>query len=287
MMRRGVVIIPTYDRPEFLWLCLEHLLAADESSAKEIWLCEDIHADKPKSFTTQFEMLAVIRYFEKKFPFFRYTATMPHTNYGNSYNLIHALAEAWAVKAPLTYIVEDDVLITRDFFKWNEMVAQCHGYSSWVSCAGRLNRSLNFELNGRYEMDETCKDTNAIKRVPGAYISWATCFPWKSLNDFIPQFSNDTKFGPGVEQDMIIQTYMKTTGCWSIWPYVPRAYHMGWYSYHRDSDKNSGLYGTLEQRVEALRKIVVSPRRLREITVGPEIDAFQEIAKPADYLYLR
>ena len=46
-MNRDIVIVPTFDRPEFLWLCLENILAAEGSLDREIWLCEDIHADKP------------------------------------------------------------------------------------------------------------------------------------------------------------------------------------------------------------------------------------------------
>ena len=166
-MNRDIVIVPTFDRPEFLWLCLENILAADGSSRKRYCLCEDIHADKPKSFTTQMEMLAVIRYFEKQFPRFQYTAMVPHTKYGNSYNVTSALAKARACEARFTYIIEDDVLITKDFFQWNEEAIL--SVMPWVACAGRLNRSLNFESNGRYAMDENCKDMNALKIVPGAY----------------------------------------------------------------------------------------------------------------------
>ena len=279
---RDIVIVPTFDRPEFLWLCLEHILAAEGSQEKEILLCEDIHADKPKSFTTQIEMLATLRYFEKQFPWFQYTAMVPHTKYGNSYNVTSALAKARALGAPFTFLIEDDVLVTKDFFRWGKE-AICSAMS-WVACAGRLNRSLNFESNGRYAMDETFKDVNALKVVPGAYNSWATCFPYYSLDKAVKLFWNDFEYCPGVEQDMIIQDYMRLNKLSSAWPYVPRAYHMGWYSYHR----NGGLIpqGTLEQKVNMLRAAVTKQSKLREVASIQDIDAFQE-HEAATALYLR
>jgi hypothetical protein len=282
-MQRDIVIVPTFDRPEFLWLCLEHILAAEGNQEKEIWLCEDIHEDKPKSFTTQIDMLATIRHFEKQFPWFQYTAMVPHKKYGNSWNVTSALAKARAIGSPLTYIIEDDVLITKDFFTWH---ADCFykGLTPWVSCAGRLNSSLNFESNGRYAMDETCKDVRALKAVVGAYISWATCFPWHSLDQAVKLFWNDFEYCPGVEQDMMIQNYMLQNQLSSIWPYVPRAYHLGWYSYHRIAGDNP--YGTLEQKVDYLRRIVYDKNQLHFCSGAKEMDAFQE-HEAAKALYWR
>ena len=83
---------------------------------------------------------------------------------------------------------------------------------------------------------------------------------------------------------MIIQDYMNLNKLLSIWPYVPRAYHMGWYSYHR----NGGIIpqGTLEQKVEALRSVVTKQNKLREIAGVQDIDAFQE-HEAATSLYIR
>jgi hypothetical protein len=279
-----IVIVPTFDRPEFLWLCLESLLAAEGIEDKIVMVCEDIHSDKPKGFTVEMEMLATIRYFEKEFGFqFHYTAPVPHTTYGNSYNLLSALEEATFCENRLVYIIEDDVLITKDFFTWNEQVYE--KFRPWVSCAGRLNRSLNFESNGRYAMDETIKDVNACTRVKGAYMSWATCFPRTSLDLLLhSERIQDQTFGPGVEQDILIQNMMRRYGLSSLWPFVPRAYHMGWYSYHR----TGGILpqGTLEQKVNALRAVVTKQNKLREVAGIQDIDAFQE-HEAATALYLR
>ena len=44
---RDIVIIPTYDRPEYLALCLEKLFQARGIEEKEVWVCLDHHSDQP------------------------------------------------------------------------------------------------------------------------------------------------------------------------------------------------------------------------------------------------
>ena len=282
-MPRDIVIVPTFDRPEYLWVTLEYLLKADGIENKEIWLREDIHTDKPKSFTTEMEMLATIRYFEKQFPAFKYKAIEPHTTYGNSRNLIQALNDARQTDAPKVFIVEDDVLVTKDFLTWTDTVHE--KFHPEVLCAGRLNRSLNFAMNGPDAMDESIKDSTMCKSVVGAYISWATCFSRTMLAFVVGNiFDSEWEFKPGVEQDMIIQDLMRHYHIESVWPFVPRAYHMGWYSYHRDGMK---FYGTLEEKVTALRRAVTSKEKIRAMACLQEIDAFPtKQHEPATDLYL-
>jgi hypothetical protein len=276
MTQRDVVIVPTFDRPEWLWVCLEYIAAAKPAESTIIQVYEDIRTDKPKGFTIEMEMLATIRYFEKVFgKQFRYCATSPHSRYGNSYNLLSALHEATLCETRLVYIIEDDVLITRDFFRWNEAVFE-QKLTPWVACAGRLNRSLNFESNGRYEMDEAIKDLTMCKSVVGAYNSWATCFPRQSLEQFFGWFDWKTEFKPGIEQDMIIQDYMRKNKLVSTWPYVPRAFHTGWNSYHRSG---LSLYGTLEERISALRKIVTNKSKIQEMAGLSEMDPFVDVER--------
>lgn len=283
-----IIIIPTHDRPEFLWACLEKLFEAKGVNEKWVWICEDIHADKPKSFITEMEMLATIRYFENLterylWPKLKYIGRKPHTTYGNSYNLLAALHEASTTAAEKVYIVEDDVLVTEDFFSWNDEVHE--KFNPWVSCAGRLNRSLNFAMNGPDAMDESVKDVNACKVVVGAYNSWATCFSRQALDEIVGIIPSYDAFVPGFEQDIMIQDYMRKKMICSVWPWVPRAFHLGWYSYHRSGMK---FNGTLEEKVTALQKTVTNQEKIRSMACIQEIDAFPKKGHEfATDLYLR
>ena len=92
-------------------------------------------------------------------------------------------------------------------------------------------------------------------------------------------------FRAGHEQDIMIQRYIRGAKKTTIWPYVPRAYHMGWYSYHRDGSMK--LYGTLEEKVKALRSAISSPTKLKSLGAH-DMDAFptRQLAQYTG-LYLR
>lgn len=272
-MSKDIIIVPTYDRPEFLWVCLEQLSKVDGIENKIVWICEDIHADKPKSFTTQMEMLATIREWEKQFgrSGLCYYATPSHTTYGNSFNVLSSLKRAYESGASAVYLIEDDVLVTKDFFEWNDQVF--NQLSPWVVCTGRLNRSLNFAMNGPDAMDESNKDIHACKSVVGAYNSWATCFSKQALADIVTIIPPYERFCAGFEQDIMIQDWMQKNKRASVWPYVPRAFHFGWRSYHRCGRE---LTGVLEEKVKFIRKSVRSKSILREMASLQEMDVFSD-----------
>ena len=266
---RELVIVPTFDRPEYLWNTLENLYNCPSCDA-DIWVCEDIHADKPKHFTTQMEMLATIREWEKKFNSrFRYFAMAPHTTYGNSYCVLMNLAHASTMSYDHVHLIEDDVMVTDDYFWWADEVMQ--QFSPWVACAGRLNRSLNFAMNGPEAIDETVKDTRACHKSITAYNSWATCFSKEALYTISTMAGGFEFARPGREQDIAIQDMLRRNKFESIWPYVPRAYHLGWYSYHRDGMR---FNGTLEEKVKALQAAVRDPEKIRSMASIQQIDAF-------------
>jgi hypothetical protein len=104
--------------------------------------------------------------------------------------------------------------------------------------------------------------------------------------------------GPGNEQDIFIQRFMPRVRIYnpklmssvaadspylvfpdvsvgqgfSVWPYVPRAYHMGWYSYHRTAGMK--FNGTLEEKIAALRAAVSDPQKIKAMACLQEIDPY-------------
>lgn len=266
-----IVIIPTYDRPEYLWVCLEKLEKTGSLDGKEIWICEDQHIDKPKHFTTQVEMLATIREAERLFKNDRLKYFMiSHQSYGNSNNLLSALDRAYDTSAKYVYIIEDDVMVTPDFFQWHEEAHKT--FDPFVTCAGRINRSLNFQMNGPEAIDESNPDSMACVRSHKAYMSWANCFRRDRLHRFLKEWPYDDEWRPGHEQDIAIQQWMWMKHEDSVWPYVPRAYHMGWYSYHRTAGMK--FNGTLEEKVKELRSAITDKTKINQMASLQEIDPF-------------
>ncbi|HYM34766.1 MAG TPA: hypothetical protein VET48_05175, partial [Steroidobacteraceae bacterium] len=121
-----IVIVPAYFRPEFLALCLGHLERAAGSSDKEIWICQDWHVGDHEKFEIEWkETQSVISEAKKVFGEKLRTIVRPENSYyGNSCNVLSAYKRAFITNAELVYLVEEDVLVTPDFFQWHEQTQQ-------------------------------------------------------------------------------------------------------------------------------------------------------------------
>jgi hypothetical protein len=112
---QDVVIIPTYDRPEMLWLCLEHLAACPESADVHVWVCVDAHVNQPSA--PREEILAVVKKFPQLFVDVKFRS--PHQYSGNSFNVLTAYKDAYRSQASYVFLIEDDVMISPGFFTWH------------------------------------------------------------------------------------------------------------------------------------------------------------------------
>ena len=134
-----IVLIPAYMRPEYLALCLEHLAAAAGArDDKQYWVCQDMrHNDNnrymlPLQWTKEVldNSPLPVRYIQRK----------PHGWNGNSYNTMEAYKEAINTDVRYVYLVEEDVLVTPDFFRWHEAV-QAVEPNTMCSIAYRCSRN--------------------------------------------------------------------------------------------------------------------------------------------------
>lgn len=267
-----IVIVPTYDRPEYLSLCLEKLFQARGIENKDIWVCKDNHADVGQNAEIVFQISQVVREAQEVCPArsMHFMHRAYHSTYGNSLNVLEAFRSAYEHDARYVFLVEDDVLVLPDYFEWHEAVQE--RWHPFVSCAGRVNRSLNFAMNGPEVIDESCRDSNACVASANAYGSWAACFKRENLS-FVGLWSDHyNMFCPGNEQDICIQSLMHQQKGFSVWPYVSRAFHMGWYSYHRTAGQK--FNGTLEEKIAALSAAISDPVKIRAMACLQEIDPY-------------
>ena len=118
-----IVLIPAYFRPEYLSLCLEYLSKAEGArDDKQYWICQDFrHADEHR-YGVQLRWTKEV--IEKSPLPVRYIERRPHEYPGNSYNTLEAYKEAHATNARFVYLVEDDCLVTEDYFRWHEAIQE-------------------------------------------------------------------------------------------------------------------------------------------------------------------
>jgi hypothetical protein len=262
---RDVVIVPCYERPEFTRVCLKYLAQADRIQDKEVWLCQDNHEDgfkvDPQNAPADAREIAL--YFGRLFGSRAvYRSIAPHTTYGNSSNLIHSLQAAYDSGAERIYLVEDDIAVAPDFFSWHDAVLE--EPHVFVSCATALSKSAHFQINGPQAMDETYQNPSAYYLAEGPYSSLAAAFKRVKLGGLLDYITaGSQKWESGFEQDLLTQRYLRILGANSAWPYMPRAYNFGWYSYHITGQP---FTGSLQEKSRAVEEVIKNPTKLRSVS---------------------
>jgi len=259
MAHRDIVIVPAYFRPEFLHLCIEHLYACPEMLNKDLWIYHDQKFDDLKTFESDFsDVENDLVYWRRGFGNRLRTVIRPENGfYGNSYNVLGAYAKAFETDAKYVYLVEEDVLVTPDFFKWHEAVQNNGNYFS--SVAGQCDRN------------ETIFKGDAIDCYfeSEQYASLGVCWKRENLQSVIEHavfeyYHNPTphilkhfpnsKFGLwAMEQDGLIQRIMEQRFQKAAFACVPRAYHVGIWGYHRHIGADNLFQGNFAERTEQLR----------------------------------
>lgn len=260
-----VVIMPSYFRPEYLALALEYLAAADGADSKEVWVSQDRHTNDMAYMTNELPLVReVAMKFRTKFFAFEYRE-QPATPYiGNPYNFLESYKAAFnRPDVRYVYLVEDDVLVSKDFFKWHEAVYE-KVPNAFISVGWHCVRN-----------PEAVRDTN-----PETYItsyrdfsSIGVCWKRENLAPFVrharPEYYRDMAVylrgafpgspipaGQWTEQAGIVTRLLHEAPGERlvVWPTLRRCSHVGVSGYHRP--RGYKFTGSLDQRIEALRKAV-------------------------------
>lgn len=244
-MPQDIVILPTYDRPEMLWFCLEHLAASPDIQSVQIRVMVDAHIGQPpppkadiKAVVEKFPQLSIQIGFRPSHPY-----------HGNSFNVLMAYKDAYETQAEYVYLVEDDVMVHPLFFGWHRH---------------------------QHENDKEIGASIGVVKEPfhSHYASWGVCFKRETLSLILPHckaayFQNMTgycraRFLPSkvhCEQDgLFCRVLARHT---VVYATTPLAQHVGWYGYHRP--RGVRPKGTLDERYEQVKRALASVESLRGV----------------------
>ncbi len=271
-MTKDIVIVPSSWRPEFLYLTLEALAQCPEVSNKEIWIVED-HKPTDDAFPeTMQETVWVIEFWQKVFGKRLIPKIRPvNTFLGNSYNVLSAYNAAYNTDCKYVYLIEDDIIVAKDFFKWHEAI-------QWMVA--------------QEELDWLCSIAGASDSVPPTsdiayflsdqYRSLGVCWPRKNLVTVIEHngplyysteqgmvdylfnmFPNTKyKFNEMIEQDGLICRIMERDNKLACWSVKNLAFHIGLWGYHRSIgqkemiDAGFNTNNSIQDRIEILRRLL-------------------------------
>ena len=199
-----IVVVPVYHRVNYTALCLQSLLNARGMKDKMLYVPIDNHIDGPdNSFS-----IKLVQGLIHSFSNWGWWLLDPHTDIGYLRCTNEAFQRALETDAEKIYYVEDDVVVTPDFFEWHDAV-QADGdwmcSSAWRPPEGQSRLS---DPESYYQV--TFPTT----------ISIGTCFKRDKLKIALQT------------HDWNPQDRMLNEGWKCVMPYTQRCYHIGRISNH-------------------------------------------------------
>jgi hypothetical protein len=202
---RDVVVVLTYDRPKMLSLCLEKISAC-LCEDKEIWVCDDDRSTNPKDRSVKDKIKNVlalypgVKHIERS-----HNKPVPPGLWRGGFNMWESLQEAARRDPKYIYMILDDVLVTKDFFKWSEEV---HG------------RFFPFITYGSKNYKGS--DPAACIRSNRLFSDWGVCITPTNFRRF------NLKTNEHRGMDEVLHQWMLDNKEFAISPQVARAFHYGW-----------------------------------------------------------
>lgn len=248
---KELVLIPTFQRTEFLYCALEAIRATEDDIPIHVF------PDRGTNETEVCEKFGAIHHLG-----------ISHTYHGNSFVMLSALQWAATQSVGIVYVVEDDAIISPDFFQW------CR--------AALIAKPLAFAACGwRYSPDAIISDGPDLL-IPW-YLSVCAAIPHGSLHQIVqharPEYYSamgsylDSRYPNSAyrgsqhwEQDGLCLRVMESQSKRCVWPRRPRATHIGFHGYHQPNGQR--LSGTLEDRVAVVRLAATHPEILAAMMAG-------------------
>lgn len=242
---QDVVIIPTYDRPEMLWLCLEYLSRSPDSLGVTIKVYVDAHLSQPPP--SRIEIEEVISKFPKLT--MQVIFRSQHRFHGNSFNVLMAYKEAFGSTARYVFMVEDDVLIRPEFFAWHRL----QHTNRKIECSVGVGRRPE---HAHYASLGVCFRREVIAKV----LSHCQMAYFHDMRGYCRHAFPSSKFD--CEQDGLWCRVLPVQSV--VWPRIPVAQHVGWYGYHRKRSRRPT--GTLAERYEQVKQVLTNGSMLKAWT---------------------
>jgi hypothetical protein len=272
---RDVVVLPCWRRPEFLWHCLDNIAQAEGATDLIIMLRPDTGHSA--------DNLEVVRSFADRLPniVVSYPAPSAFRRTKQSANVLLGYLEAAAQARQFVFLIEEDVMVARDYFRWHREV---HAAATNLFCSiasKNTNRKLTVPQDvtgyylsaGDYCSIGVCFDKQILTKMIAPYVNMAYL---RRPKKYIRRHFPTSPIGLGfVEQDGLIRRIQENATHQIAWPCVPRAFHAGFYGYNR----SGGIEGGLSSRIKLLADTIYDRNSMRQATGQAEDD---DLSVPTD-----
>lgn len=258
---KNCVVIPCYDRPEYLELCLSFIQMADGWKENDYIFAIDNGARN--------ENIGVIANFTAAN---KYTVRPQKTITGvgkQSYNVLSGLVAAAHMNYELVHYIEDDVFIAQDFFTFTKKI---HAKEPELFCS-IMSKNVNGDDRVTINQDAYyVKHTNQYQGI-------GSTFKGEMIKKYItPHYCNEYFQRPSsyvqiwfesalsnefCEQDGLIRRIIEKDNLPVAFAHVPRCFHAGFYGYHRNPHMR--IPNNAEQKKKLIMEYSFSPEKLSKV----------------------
>lgn len=264
-----IVIIPAWARPGFLAVTLKQIEKADGYD-QQFYL---FNLDAGYNSEIEVPIMDFVKRNRVSFEINRVPPT-PYKEGKQSFAIY--IGYEWALSAlnaNYIHLIEDDVFIRPDYFRWQKAV---HAASPGVFCSiASRNNNSNDPVNGR-------EDGYYLREFD--YQSLGVCWHRKKLAEVLSYFDFSyfadpvgycadmfphSKIGRFyAEQDGLIRRVLEATKAKVAWPHKPRCFHAGFEGYNRRGKDVLPL--NIEKQVEFIERVCFSDEEMRKMAIHPE-----------------
>ncbi len=269
---RDIVLVPCWRRPEMLWHCIDNLCKADGVQSMHVVFRPDSGYDA--------DNIAVIHEFAGRLPSYEIQPTpqCPYRRAKLSANILLGYMQAAALTRRYVYLIEDDIMVGRDFFRWHAAV---HSQRESLFCS--------IAVRNHNRCVQTPDDPDGYYLTSGDYCSWGVCFDRTVITGLIAPHVNldylshpkrylrrhfaDSRVSLGyVEQASLVRRIQEICARPIAYPATPRAFHAGFYGRNRPG----GIPGALDERVRRLDTMIYDATAMRGAALSERYAADSE-----------
>ena len=261
-MPNEILVITAYQRPEFLHWTLGKLREAHkpDNLVTTVWV--DNHLDGACADG----IMGVI-----SANGIRYVKCPAHDHVGNTHMVMAAIKEALEGGAELIHVLEEDILVAPDYFRWHEAAHALGRYPLTVAS----NRH-GYAAVSSYADPGTVFESPSPTTVGVCFSRWFAemlmehntpdyWHDWANMHDYLGRKFPERDGYDDMQWDGLIRRMFVKHGFKCLYPLKPRAYHFGWVGANRRT-----VYrfqdDSLEDKIRETGEIIFSNARLQEVS---------------------
>jgi hypothetical protein len=268
---RDVLIIPCWRRPEFLWHCLDNLRRAVGIGDLHVLFRPDRGHD-PRIHDVIDEFAPQLASYDVEVP-----PRCPYRRGKQSANVLGAYLRAAAITRRYVFMVEEDVMVARDFLRWHYAVQAAQPQLFCSIAARNTNRAVPeaadpeayYVTNLDYCSLGVCFERSVIVRRIAPHVRREY---FENPGAYCQQLWSRSLVGAGhVEHDGLIRRIQEEQGARRpiAYPYRPRAFHAGYFGYPRRGSIN----GALSHRIREVGATIYDLEAMHSAPDRPEFSA--------------